>query len=146
MSWGCFSTFGEHRIVDCPSNYHCNKVKVTLWLTASQSVSLGLEPHLGLTTRYLLLWQLRSCFSGEPSLTRGWVCLLCMLLAIASALFLESESLGLVTIFYCLRFETSLFIASDSQGHSGGIWTCLHTGAIVNISAYLIFIAESKLM
>jgi hypothetical protein len=30
--------------------------------------------------------------------------------------------LVLVTIFYCLRFETSLFVAScDSQGHGGGI-------------------------
>jgi hypothetical protein len=29
--------------------------------------------------------------------------------------------LGLVTIFYCLRFETSHFVASyDSQGHGGG--------------------------
>jgi hypothetical protein len=28
---------------------------------------------------------------------------------------------------YCLRFETSLFIASyDSQGHGGGIWPRLH--------------------
>jgi hypothetical protein len=30
--------------------------KVTLRLTVSQSVSLGVEPHLGLTTRYLLLF------------------------------------------------------------------------------------------
>jgi hypothetical protein len=29
--------------------------------------------------------------------------------------------LGLETIFYCLTFETSLFVASyDSQGHGGG--------------------------
>jgi hypothetical protein len=28
------------------------KVKVTLRLTVSQSVSLGVEPHLGLMTRY----------------------------------------------------------------------------------------------
>jgi hypothetical protein len=36
---------------------------------------------------------------------------------------------GLVAIFYCLRFETSLFIASyDSQGHGGGIRSRLHTG------------------
>jgi hypothetical protein len=36
---------------------------------------------------------------------------------------------GLVTIFYCLRYETSLFIASyDSQGYGGGIRTRLHTG------------------
>jgi hypothetical protein len=32
------------------------KVKDTYRLTASQSVSLGVEPHLGLTTRYLLLF------------------------------------------------------------------------------------------
>jgi hypothetical protein len=35
----------------------------------------------------------------------------------------------LVTIFYCLRFETSLFVAShDSQGNGGGIRTRLHPG------------------
>jgi hypothetical protein len=32
------------------------KVKVTLRLTVSQSVSFGIEPHLGLMTRYLLLF------------------------------------------------------------------------------------------
>jgi hypothetical protein len=36
--------------------------------------------------------------------------------------------LELATIFYCLRFETSLFVASDnSQGHGGGIRPHLHT-------------------
>jgi hypothetical protein len=33
----------------------CPKVKVTLRLTVSQSVSLGVEPHLGLMAKYLLL-------------------------------------------------------------------------------------------
>jgi hypothetical protein len=52
-----------------------------------------------------------------------------MLLAFASVVFLESESLGLVSIFYYPRFEASLFVASyDSQGHGGGIRTRLHTG------------------
>jgi hypothetical protein len=38
--------------------------------------------------------------------------------------------LELATIFYCLRFETSLFVASyDSQGHGGGIRPRLHTEA-----------------
>jgi hypothetical protein len=32
------------------------KVKFTLRLTVSQSVSLGVEPHVGLMTRYLLLF------------------------------------------------------------------------------------------
>jgi hypothetical protein len=36
-----------------------------------------------------------------------------------------------VTIFYCLKFETSLFVASyDSQGHGGGIRPLLHTGLL----------------
>jgi hypothetical protein len=39
------------------------------------------------------LWQLRSCFCGAPSLTRGRVCLLYMLLILASVVFLGSESL-----------------------------------------------------
>jgi hypothetical protein len=39
-------------------------------------------------------------------------------LAFASAVFLGRSPLGLATVFYCLRFETSLFVASyDWQGH-----------------------------
>jgi hypothetical protein len=39
--------------------------------------------------------------------------------------------MGLVTIFYCLGFETSIFVASyDSQGYGGGIRPHLHTGLI----------------
>jgi hypothetical protein len=38
--------------------------------------------------------------------------------------------MGFGTIFYCLRFETSLFVASyDSQGHGGCIRPRLHTGS-----------------
>jgi hypothetical protein len=41
--------------------------------------------------------------------------------------------LGLATIFYCLTFETSLFVASyDSQGHGGGIRSRLHTGLLTS--------------
>jgi hypothetical protein len=47
------------------------KVKVTLPLTVSQSVSqpvsLGVEPHLGLMTRYLLLFDSYGLvFVGRP--------------------------------------------------------------------------------
>jgi hypothetical protein len=54
------------------------KVKVTLRLTVSQSVSLGVEPHLELMTRYLVLFDSYGLvfFCGAPSLTRGRVCLL----------------------------------------------------------------------
>jgi hypothetical protein len=71
------------------------KVKVTLRLTVSQSVILGVELHLGLMTRYLLLFDSYGLvFVGLPSLTRGRVCLVEMLLALARAVFLGSESLG----------------------------------------------------
>jgi hypothetical protein len=40
--------------------------------------------------------------------------------------------LGITTIIYCVRFETSLFVASyDSQGHGGGIRPRLHTGWLI---------------
>jgi hypothetical protein len=43
------------------------KVKVTLRLTVGQSVSLGVEPHLGLMTRYLLLFDSYGVvFVGRP--------------------------------------------------------------------------------
>jgi hypothetical protein len=46
---------------------------------------------------------------------------------------LVPSPMGLATIFYCLTFETSLFVASyDSQGHGGGIRSRLHTG-ILNV-------------
>jgi hypothetical protein len=51
-----------------------------------------------------------------------------MLLDLVSGV-LGSSPVSLVSVFYCLRFETSLFVASyDSQGHGGGIRPSLHTG------------------
>jgi hypothetical protein len=62
------------------------KVKVTLRLTVSQSVTLGVEPHLGLMTRYLLLfdsyglifvgrllWREDAAGPCQRSLPRVWV-------------------------------------------------------------------------
>jgi hypothetical protein len=43
---------------------------------------------------FITVWQLRSCFCGASSLTRGRVCLLYTLMALASVVFLGSESLG----------------------------------------------------
>jgi hypothetical protein len=52
-----------------------------------------------------------------------------MLLALASAVFLRFKPLGLATIFYSLRSETSLFVVSyNSLGHGGGIQPCLDMG------------------
>jgi hypothetical protein len=49
--------------------------------------------------------------------------------------FSGSSPLVLTTIFSCLRFETSLFVASyDSQGHGGGIRPRLHTGIQLSLA------------
>jgi hypothetical protein len=88
----------------------------------------GLRPDFYFRTEYGIVWQLRSWFRGAPSLTRGWVCLLYVPLVLASAVFLGPSPLGLEIVFYCLQFETSLFVASyDSEGHGEGIRPRLHT-------------------
>jgi hypothetical protein len=56
--------------------------------------SLSVDPHLGLITRYLLLFDSYGLLYGAPSLTRGRVCLLYMLLALTRAVFFGSEFLG----------------------------------------------------
>jgi hypothetical protein len=92
-------------------------------LTVSQSVCFGVEPRLGLMTRYLLLFDSYGFVFMASPLWRedGSVYCICCWSSLAQS-FLGSSSLGLATIFYCLRFETSLFVASyDSHGHGGGI-------------------------
>jgi hypothetical protein len=89
------------------------KVKVTLRLTVSQSVNLGVEPHLGLMTRYLLLFDSYGLvFCGAPLWREdGSVFYICCWPLPAQS-FLGPSPLVLATIFNCLRFETSLFVAS----------------------------------
>jgi hypothetical protein len=79
---------------------------------------------------YLLLaWQLRFFFffwgalsDERTGLTFIYIC--CWPLPAQS--FFGPSPLGLATIFYCLTFETSLFVASyDSQEcRAGGRWNC----------------------
>jgi hypothetical protein len=71
---------------------------------------------------FIIVWQLRSCFCGAPSLTRGRVCICICCWSSPAQSFSSPSPMDLATIFYCLSFETSLFVASyDSQGHGGGI-------------------------
>jgi hypothetical protein len=79
------------QLLNCPESSQA-KVKVTLRLSMSESWCRALSgAHDQI---FITLWQLRSCFSGASSLTRGRVCLLYMLLALASVVFLGSESIG----------------------------------------------------
>jgi hypothetical protein len=101
---------------------------VTDGQSVSQSVSLGVEPHLGLMTRYLLLFD-----------SYGLVLWGAIFVERTGPFFVypaEPRQRSLVTIFYCLRFETSFFVASyDSQGHGGGIRPRLNSKIVSLIAA-----------
>jgi hypothetical protein len=133
------------------------KVKVMLWPTVSRRVypavkhPSGAQDQISITVR-----QLQVCWCEAPSLTRGWICRLKLLLALASAIILGSESRGThdhilqshirdspnlegqVPVFISPRNRVlqlysqalgSLFVASyGSQDYGGGIWTRLHAG------------------
>jgi hypothetical protein len=63
--------------------------------TASRPVYLGTKPHLEPKTIFLLPSDTYGvCSCGAPSLMRGWICRLKLLLALASAVILGSESHG----------------------------------------------------
>jgi hypothetical protein len=86
--------------------------------TVSRLVCLRINhPSWAYDQMFITVRQMRICWCRALSLTRGRVCRLQLLLALASA------------IFFCLRYETSLFVASyDSQGYGGDIRPRLHTG------------------
>jgi hypothetical protein len=59
--------------------------------------------------------------------------------------FLGLRPFGLETTFYCLRFETSLFVASyDSQGHGGGFRPHLHTVVLFQLTWNPRYIASGR--
>jgi hypothetical protein len=118
--------------------------------SVGQSVLVS-STHLGPTTRFLLVRQLRVCWCGAPSLTRERVCRLQLLLVLASAVILGSESRrtrdhillsqirhspnleGQVPVFISPRNRVAQlysqapdfrFVASyESQSYGGGITT-----------------------
>jgi hypothetical protein len=94
------------------------------------SLSWTKAPIWGLTTRSLLLSD--SCGFvdlGRPLWREGGSVVCNCYWSSPAQSFSGPIPVGLVAMFYCLRFETSLFVASyDSQGHGGGIRPHLHTG------------------
>jgi hypothetical protein len=99
------------------------------WRSAGQSV-LEQSTHLGLTTRSWLLSDSCELVDLGRPLWREHGSAVCNCYWPSPAQSFSGPSpVGLVAIFYCLRFETSFFVASyDSQGHGGGIRLRLHTG------------------
>jgi hypothetical protein len=71
------------------------QVEVTFRLTVNQSVSLGVEPRLGLMIRYLSLLNVKVLiFVGHDLWREDGFVIFYMLLALPSVVFLGSETLG----------------------------------------------------
>jgi hypothetical protein len=86
-------TFPPQKIQSfCFSKDSSQSLSLMLRPTVSLPVCLGTKHPLGAYDQILIIvWQLRVCWFGPPSLTRGRVCRLQLLLVLASAFIFGSE-------------------------------------------------------
>jgi hypothetical protein len=124
-----FALYTTPLSVQALQNWLC-QVKIMLRPTISRPGCLGVKPHLGHKARFLLLSD--SCAFVDVGRPLWWkdgsVVYNCCWPSPAQS-FSGPSHVELATVFHCLRFETSLFVASyDSQGYGGSIRSRLHTG------------------
>jgi hypothetical protein len=108
------------------SKSHCD------WQSVTQSVSLGVEPHLGLMTRHLLLFDSYGLVFlwGALSDERTGMSFVYSAGPCQRSLFRVQVPWESRPYFTVSDLKTSLFVASyDPQGHGGGIRPRHHTGS-----------------
>jgi hypothetical protein len=132
--WWHHSISDTSFICDCTSRYYNLSSYTEFWPSDILPRSGPLMPSV---LRFLFPYGIRNTsdsyvldFVGRPLWREdGSVFCMCRWPLLAHS-FLGPRPFGLATVFYCLRFETSLFVASyDSQGHGGGIRPRFHTGS-----------------
>jgi hypothetical protein len=84
--------------------------------TVSRPVSLGMKHPSGAYDKiFITVGQLRVCWCGALSLTRERVCRLQFLLAPPAQSFSGPSPVGVATIFYTLRLDTSFLSPSTTR-------------------------------
>jgi hypothetical protein len=119
--------FREIVAVYCENQSESESELLYDWRFTANQFVLATGPLRPITSNFII--QLNTC-SYSPyvtsSLTRGWVCRLQLLLSSPAQSYSDPSPAGLMTIFYCLRFEIppawrirSLYLYPPGTGWSG---------------------------
>jgi hypothetical protein len=105
--WNLLSWAQSTEIVPFSGHLHQSKSELLYnWRFTANQFILATSPSRLTTSNFI--FQLNTCGYSPyvtSSLMRGWVCRLQLLLVLPAQSFSDPSPMGLMTTFYCLRFE-----------------------------------------